>query len=366
MSRTNSAEKWASRRAGDGRDCQASAAAGILDPAVIEENSPESIIPLSSLAFGYYLREQGTDATHVRLLADAAEFARLPPILVQAATSRVIDGMHRVEVAKRRGESAIRARIVDCTDEEALVLAIKSNTLHGLPLSRAERISSAKRILAMHTDWSDRAVAGITGLSAKSISSLRNGSANLQTDGKRLGRDGRRRPAAPGEGRLRAAEYISAHPEASLRQVARETDVSIGTVHDVREKMRRGAHCTAQGRGLPDSAKALPVDDAAEPAGGSPAHLLHPHAQTDSPRQLTWSAVSAKITSDPALRYTAGGRAFLRWMAIHSMQADEWREFADAIPSRWHGVVHRIAADMSREWSQFANQVRTKGDEAAS
>ena len=172
-----------------------------VDPMTMIEQLPEVSVPVASLVPGFHLRHEGTDAAHVRLLADAAGSVKLPAILVQRRGSRIIDGMHRVEAAKLRGEWTISARLVDCTDSEALVLAVRSNTLHGLPLSRADRISSAKRILAAHIDWSDRAVAGITGLSAKSIASLRNSATgDTQFDGKRLGRDGKRRPVMPARG----------------------------------------------------------------------------------------------------------------------------------------------------------------------
>jgi hypothetical protein len=92
---------------------------------------------------------------------------------------------------------------------------------------------------------------------------------------------------------------------------------------------------------------------------------LPPHRGTGSAQQLVWPAISAKLTSDPALRYTDGGRAFLRWMAVHSMQADEWREFIDSIPQRWLQDVCQIAANMSDEWRQFAEQLRYR-QEAAS
>ena len=205
------------------------------------EQLPVVSVPVDSLVPGFHLRTAGTDAAHVRMLAEAAGSVQLPPILAQKSGMRIIDGMHRVGAAKLRGERAIRARIVDCSDENALVLAVKSNTLHGLPLTRADRISSAKRILGEHPDWSDRKVAGIAGLSGKSIASLRNSSVgNAQFADKRLGRDGKRRPVVAAEGRLRAAEYVRAHPEASLRQIASETEVSVGTAHDVRQKILHG------------------------------------------------------------------------------------------------------------------------------
>jgi ParB-like chromosome segregation protein Spo0J len=335
------------------------------DPMGMIEQLPEISVPIGSLVHGFHLRHEGTDIAHVRLLADAAGSVELPSILVQKRGSRIIDGMHRIEVAKLRGEWHIAARIVDCTDDEALVLAIKSNTLHGLPLTRADRISSAKRILGAHADWSDRAVAGITGLSAKAIASLRNCSiGDTQFDGKRLGRDGKRRPIMPAEGRRRAAEYINAYPEASLREVARETDVSLGTAHDVRERIRRGA----------DHAAGAPVRPL-EPVAGTPA----PAATTVSPspvrviqgaggrhaHRLAWPMISGKLAADPALRYTDGGRAFLRWMAMHSMQADEWREFIDAIPQHWLEDVSRTAAAMSEEWRQFAERLGSKREAAS-
>lgn len=325
------------------------------------EQLPEIAIPVRSLAPACYLRQAGTDAAHIRLLADAASAAELPPILVQKDSLRIIDGMHRVEVARLRGEPSIKARIVDCSDEEALVLAVRSNTLHGLPLSRADRISGAKRILGNHPDWSDRALAAVAGLSAKAIASLRNSSSDKgQFQAKRIGRDGKRRPVVAGEGRRRATEYISAHPEAPIREVARAADVSVGTVCDVRERMRRSALHVAGEPGRPGARDADSSDDAfVNPAPPAPPRS-GPRAAADNVQRVSWPSISAKLTSDPTLRYTDGGRAFLRWMAMHSMQGDEWREFIDAIPPRWLSEVGQIAAGMMEEWQEFAMQLRRR------
>jgi ParB-like chromosome segregation protein Spo0J len=323
------------------------------------EQLPEVSVPVDSLVPGFHLRMAGTDPAHVRLLADAAGSVQLPPILVQQSGMRIIDGMHRVEVAKLRGERVIRARVVDCPDEKALILAVKSNTLHGLPLTRADRISSAKRILGTHPDWSDRKVAGIAGLSGKSVASLRNASvAGAQFNGKRLGRDGKRRPATAGEGRLRAAEYIRANPEASVRQIARETDVSLGTAHDVRDKIRCGVDLA---EASPGGAR-VPL---AAPPVSPPVANIRVRATAGIVRRLAWSAVVSKLAGDPALRYTDGGRAFLRWMSQHAMHQDDWREFVDAVPERWLEDVRQTAVTMSEEWGQFANQLSCR-QEAAS
>jgi ParB-like chromosome segregation protein Spo0J len=338
----------------------------LLDPTRILEQVPEVSIPVSSLGAAYHLRQSGTDAAHVRMLTDMADHVKLPPILVQSHSSRIIDGMHRVEVAKLRGQWTINARLIDCTDEEALVLAVRSNTLHGLPLSRADRISSAKRILASYPDWSDRALAGIAGLSAKAIASLRNNTTGgTQLNVKRLGRDGKRRPVVAGEGRQRAAEYINAHPDASLRQVAREAGVSVGTVHDVRDRLRRGVLILADKPTSPPGQVADTSTALVDPRPASRPRSLPARRVTGNVRQLSWGAISDKLASDPALRYTDGGRAFLRWMSAHCRQADEWSEFIDAIPERWVATVWQMAASMSEEWQLFADQLNHKQENAS-
>jgi ParB-like chromosome segregation protein Spo0J len=296
------------------------------------EHLPVQDAPVGMLTPGPFLRQAGTNAAHVRLLVSAADTSQLPPILVQRNGSRVIDGLHRLAAAKIRGDRVIKARLLDCTDAEALVLAIKANSAHGFPLSKADRVSGATRVLTEHPDWSDRAIAGLTGLSAKTIASLRDRSQDRADPGrKRLGRDGRRRPVTGGAGRRRAAEYLSAHPDAPLRQVAEETDVSLGTVHDVSARLRRGAG---------------PERDSHRP----PARRLH----ADAP---AWTAVAAKMAADPSLRYTEGGQEFLRWMTRHAADPAGWRSFVNALPAHWVDVIAPIAEGISQDWRLFAERL---------
>ena len=324
-------------------------------------------VPPSSLENGFFLRETGTNLAHVRLLAEVASSAELPPILVQQESSRIVDGMHRLEVAKLRGSEYIRARFINCTDEEAFILAIKSNTLHGLPLSRADRIFGAKRILAWHPDWSDRAIGADSGLSAKTIASLRERSDDAaQQVSMRLGRDGKRRPISSTEGRKRAADYITARPDAPLREVAREARVSLGTVQDVRARMLRGADPVVLGRkkahleGVPNaSAKTGPVDPGS-PADSFPVREIRGDAQ-----QASWSAISPKLANDPSLKYSEGGKAFFRWMAQHAVQRGEWKEFIDAIPPHWLKDVSSIAEGMRDEWNEFADLLMRRQNRSA-
>ncbi|MFF5019617.1 ParB N-terminal domain-containing protein [Streptomyces sp. NPDC001165] len=359
------------------------------------EQIPARDVPVNALSAGVSLRQSGTDAAHIQLLVDAAGSAELPPILVQIDGYRIIDGLHRLEAARLRGDSSIKARFVDCSNSEALVIAMKANGSHGLPLSKADRVSGARRVLRSHPDWSDRAVAGITGLSAKTIASMREKSGDgTPLDGKRIGRDGRRRPVGPGEGRRRAAEYIAAHPDAPLRQVARETDVSLGTVHDVSARLRRGESPECSGRRTADAAPqplrsvhpvpsiqlagepsrpAPTVPGGADSGGAARVPLRVAPVVNSAPQRRNrteeipaWTTVAAKMATDPAIRYTASGREFLRWMQLHATEPDDgWRELIDAVPAHWLGVIAPIAERIGMEWSLLAERLKTKQEHAA-
>src|SRR5690348_8790895 len=63
------------------------------------------IVPIESLSVGDSPRSAGEDANHTRLLAGIQQ--KLPPIVVHSATMRVIDGMHRLSVARQRGDTMI-------------------------------------------------------------------------------------------------------------------------------------------------------------------------------------------------------------------------------------------------------------------
>jgi ParB-like chromosome segregation protein Spo0J len=334
-------------------------------PANVIDQPPVFPLPLSSLRPGFFLRQSGTDAAHVQLLADAASAGELPAILVQKDSLRIVDGMHRIEAAKLRGEENINARFVDCSDEEAFLLAVKANTLHGLPLSRADRIAGGKRILEWHADWSDRAVAAAAGLSAKTIAGLRRCSGGeVQDLDKRLGRDGKRRPVASIEGRKRAAEYLAARPDASVREVAREADVSLGTVHDVRSKLRRGLDPTlSRRRSSPDRAANGSVRDA-DRDWSSPRNNARLPIRRQSNLTPSWPVISPKLANDPAIKYTGDGREFYRWMSMRMMQPGEWKDFVDAVPPHWAEDISVVAESVSCAWRDFAAQLRARQREA--
>src|SRR2546423_5542310 len=207
--------------------------------ALVHEAREHAVLPIRSLLPADSPRLAGEDEEHVRLLAES--YAELPPILVHRKTMRVIDGMHRLRAALLRGEESIKVRFYSGSEDAAFVLAVESNIAHGLPLSLADREAAAGRIVKSNPQWSDRAIAGVTGLSAKTVGVIRRGAcADLPQLHSRIGRDGRVRPLNGADGRRRASEVFARRPDASLREVAGEAGISPGTARDVRERMRRG------------------------------------------------------------------------------------------------------------------------------
>jgi ParB-like chromosome segregation protein Spo0J len=188
-----------------------------------------NIIPVSSIRTGRSPRINGENEDHIFTLA--ATQGELPPILVHFETMQVIDGMHRLKAARLRGDSSIKVTFFNGTEEEAFVLAVKSNIAHGLPLTLADREAAAERLLVSQPERSDRWIADTAGISATTVASIRStAGSESASETTRLGRDGRRRPLNTAEGRAAAQRAILANPEASLREIAKISGISPGTV----------------------------------------------------------------------------------------------------------------------------------------
>ena len=339
----------------------------VYDSADAIERLPVEHMPLSRLTPGFFQRGAGTDPAHVQMLVEAASAAELPAILVQAGNSRIVDGMHRYEAARIRGDETIPVRLINCTDKDAFILAVKANIWHGLPLSRTDRMTGAKQIVEWHPDWSDRAIGMATGLSAKTIAGIRREISDDpgQQSGKRLGRDGKRRPIAASEGRRRAAEYLALRPDAPLREIAREADVALATAQDVRARIRRGVDPIAPRRSTQQveggelgagASEALPAQRSWSPNDTDSAAAALRSA-TPAPN---WSTISPKLANDPSLKYTDAGRAFVGWMVMHAVDEQEWRKFVDTIPVHWLQHLSLIAGRVGQEWLEFAEELQRR------
>lgn len=255
--------------------------------------APERL-PLSLMQPADSPRLEGEDEAHIARLASAD--APLPPILVRRSDLRVIDGMHRLRAAVMRGRDTIEVEYFHGDDDEAFVAAVRANIAHGLPLTKADRVAAAARIVAACPHMSDRAVAAAAGLSAATVAGIRkrttDESEQLST---RMGQDGRVRPVDPAAGRLRAARMLAQHPGSSLRAVARGAGVSAATVRDVRDRLARG-----------ESPVSGPARDGGERGqAGRRMRALEP---------LDVREALGKLMRDPALRQSDQGRQLLRWL----------------------------------------------------
>ncbi|WP_432158502.1 ParB/RepB/Spo0J family partition protein [Streptomyces sp. bgisy153] len=201
--------------------------------------APVVKVPITTLVTADSPRVAGEDSDHVKCLAESEQ--ELPPIKVHRSTMRVIDGVHRLRAAQLRGQTDIAVRFFDGEREDAFVLSVAANTRHGLPLARADRLAAAGRILNLHPEWSDRAIALVSGLSTRKVADIRRHHAGATGASEvRVGIDGRARPVNRVEGRELAGELIKANPDASLRQIAKAAGISPATVADVRNRLRQG------------------------------------------------------------------------------------------------------------------------------
>ncbi|GAA2515797.1 ParB N-terminal domain-containing protein [Winogradskya humida] len=340
-------------------------------------------------------RLTGEDAEHVRLLA--ATDGQLPPITVHRQTMRVIDGMHRLQAAVTRGHETINVRFFDGSDEDAFVLAVQLNVGHGLPLTRADRTAAARRIISLHSTWSDRLIASVSGLSAGTIRALRKECGEPKAVAARVGRDGRVRPTDAAAGRLAASRVVTEQPDASLREIARRAGVSLGTARDVRERMQHGEDplppmqrtnrrlAAAQAEGLHEpGATADHQHECTAGAAGDPAcsgqHVtILTGARNTSPRLAGNSRFPGfeadeqipevpellnSLIRDPSLRFTDNGRKLLRWLSTVSSTLPTWNQVAPTVPSHSAYMVADLARKCAAEWSSFANEVAKMTDVA--
>lgn len=304
----------------------------------------EARIPLSSLLASDSPRLAGEDIEHIRTLADSDE--TLPAIIVHRPTMRIIDGMHRLRAAELRSEDTITVRYFDGDDQEAFVLAVKMNVTHGLPLTSADRSAAVKRIITFYPYWSDRAIATITSVSAKTVAAIRRcateESPHLNT---RIGRDGRARPLDVAARRQHASQLMAANPHASLREVAKAAGVSPGTARDVRARLQDGKDPTSlKPRNTHQRQTLTPPGDAVTRQGGS-----------DAP-QLASERVSilGNLRRDPSLRFNEAGRVILHLLQVHTMNAQEWQRLADHVPAHCLDAISIMARQCASDWHEFA------------
>ena len=297
-------------------------------------------VPVSSLLPADSPRSLGEDEAHIARLAEVD--AVLPPLLVHRPTMRVIDGMHRLRTAILKGRASVEVEFFDGSEEEAFARGVELNTSHGLPLSVLDRKAAATRILAWRPALSDRAVAAITGLAAKTVAALRAAGSTGGGSPVRTGIDGRQRPLDGGEGRHRAAALIRDEPDLPLRVVAASAGISLGTAYDVRSRLRAGQDPVRDGSLAPRRLAEKPVPRNDPPAGRS--------------------AILRDLLRDPAVRFNERGRELLRLLHSQGIQRGDWTRLVGSVPPHCAPGVAKLAHQYAEEWRTLARHLdrRTK------
>ncbi|MFF2062813.1 ParB N-terminal domain-containing protein [Streptomyces sp. NPDC058200] len=297
----------------------------------------ESLIPADSP------RTHGIDQDHVDVLNELE--VHLPPIVVHRPTWRVVDGMHRLDAARRRGDTTIDAYLVDVAEHEVFALSVRLNTAHGMPLSYSDRVAAAGRLLRENPEMSDRYVALTAGLSARTVARARRSTGADPHLNVRIGLDGKARPQGVAQGRERAGRLLTERPDASLREVARTAGISLGTAHDVKQRLQRGEDPVPNG-----SRSAAVAAAEQQPAGRST-------RRTPETLPLPAAELLHRLRRDPALRSTESGRVMLRLLAMHDLDTSEWTSIVINLPTHCSDVVATLARQCALRWTALAHQV---------
>lgn len=323
-----------------------------------EQNDQQTFIEvkISLLSTVDSPRTSGEDPDHVEALSVVQ--SPLPPILVHRPTMRVIDGLHRVRAAELRGQDRIAVTFFEGSEADAFVLAVESNIMHGLPLSKADRKRAAARIVTSHPQWSDRMVASVTGFAPGTVADIRRGLPGTSAaDESRIGQDGRVRPINAAAGRRIAGRIIGENPSLSLRQIARMAGISPETARDVRDRLRRGEDP------LPGRQSRKPTNPEARlsaPQRGIGVAAVHGRLSVQD-----HSIVVERLKADPALRLSETGRTLLRLLNLHTINAKEWQRIIDNVPPHCSGIVASLADEYAVMWSELALRLGDRFTETA-
>lgn len=294
---------------------------------------------ISAVRTGDSPRTVQVDENHARALAEFCEV--LPPLLVHRPTMRVIDGTHRLRAAVLRGQRTVTVTYFDGTAEDAFVLSVEANIRHGLPLTPAERTAAALRVLRSHPGWSDRSIAGRTGLAARTVGALRRRTGPLPEPEGRVGQDGRTRPVDPARGREEAARLLEHRPAASLREIAREAGIAPSTVRDVRRRLREGTDPVPAAQRRARSVAVTPPERAPGQGPGLP-YLV------------------GSLCKDPLLRLSEAGRLLLRMLDLQMTGLRQRDRIVAAVPPYRVGTAAAAAAQCARDWQELSEELRRR------
>ncbi|MDB1089740.1 helix-turn-helix domain-containing protein [Streptomyces sp. ACA25] len=317
-------------------------------------------VPVESLSPADSPRLEGLNHDHVQALAESG--AELEPILVDRAAGRVVDGMHRLQATILRGDRDIALRYVEGPSADMFICAVKANISHGLPLTLRDRKAAVLRILNSHPHWSDRAIAAVTGVSPKTVGTLRGFSSEESPQSKqsvaRVGMDGRARPVNMRERREKALALIAERPEAPLREVAERAGVSISTVHRLRRKVKSCPSTLKTAKQL--AAPRASLMAAARPPGFPLASVPNPCPPAEAEHESAHSRMRAMemLANDPSIRFTDSGRTLLRWLNGQARWLAASERLLPTVPPHCVRALSEVVSDYAKALEQLAGELQ--------
>ncbi len=305
-----------------------------------DDASDLTFVPLKDLHFGEGVRDNAVDEEQLLRLMELG--GRWVPILVWRDHNTVLDGVHRVEAARRLGLDSIAVTWFCGSSEQAFIEAVVRNVQHGLPLTMAERLRAAGRILRDHSEWSDRRIAAICAVSDKTVARLRGTIPHgafvpPEPVATRVGRDGKRRPAQSMQKRAHVEEVLRQNPGAPLRTIAAATGVSPETVRGVRIRLETNEQVTYR--------------DSVRPGIGPTSRITKVRSDQSRGGQHT--------LRDPAFLSKSSSRSFAVWFDSFAI-GEEWRDHVCEVPlSRVYEVAEE-ARRRAQQWSQMARALEER------
>jgi DNA-binding CsgD family transcriptional regulator len=289
-------------------------------------------VAVSALPVGQRWRSGGLDERRVVTLAAAGAVS---PLLVRRVDHLVVDGAHRLGAARRLGLHTVPVEWFEGSALDVARAFIDRNDRDGTPIVTPDRDALLAWVLREEPAWSDRLIAASCGVSPKSVARQRRGDEEPAGEiARRIGRDGRARPARAGLVREQVVAALEASPGASLRAIAQQLGVSPETVRSVR-------------RSLADRDEAPAPRPVAAPV---PSWVPSPIAPRPQP---TWQ-------DDRAFQSTASGCSFVDWFESTQVDAIGERKRASEVPlSR----VYEVADEALRRaafWKSFAEDLEAR------
>jgi len=133
-------------------------------------------VPIASLVLDFSLYPRpDVDSQHVGYLAEAIRAGNeLPPVVIDAASKRVIDGFHRVNAFKRVNGPDCKIKVMEktyATEAEMFIDAMRYNAAHGRTLTRYDRVHCIVKAKEFKLD--DEQIADALHLTVETLGQLR-------------------------------------------------------------------------------------------------------------------------------------------------------------------------------------------------